>query len=221
VIPPDPGQPAARTSIRILLVADHCIVRECLCAVLAQQRGMTVAALAQSGKEAIAVATRLKPDLVLMDLALAGLSATDAAHRILAALPAAKILMLSSSVGADQVGDSTGTGAHGYVAKGAACTDLMCAIWTVMAGDRYISPHLAHASGGDETHAALWQRMSVREREVLRRTAAGLSTAHIALQLSLSPKTVNSYRSRLMRKLGLPNRSMLIRYALRHALSPA
>jgi two-component system, NarL family, response regulator NreC len=113
-------------------------------------------------------------------------------------------------------------GAHGYIVKEAVGSELSGAVAAVMAGGQYFSPQIAVSLQQGELNggvSGLWQRLTAREREVLRRTAAGISTAQIALQLSLSPKTVDSYRSRSMRKLGLANRSTLIRFAMRHSAS--
>jgi DNA-binding NarL/FixJ family response regulator len=181
---------------------------------------MAVIGLAATGEQAIRVAERLRPDLVIMDLALPGLHGTEATQLILGLLPRAHVIVLSSSSIEASVHLALQAGAKGYVVKEAVGTELATAVRTVMAGERYLSPQIGSAldefnpaDGGSRT---LWDDLSSREREVLRRTADGASALQIAELLSLSPKTIHTYRSRLMRKLGLANRSTLIRYAMQH-----
>jgi DNA-binding NarL/FixJ family response regulator len=213
---------SATPATRIVVVDDHAIVRECVRTILEREQGMTVVGTAATGEQAIVVAGRLKPDLLVMDLALPGLNGSDATRHILGLLPRAQVIVLSSSYVAESIRGALQAGARGYVVKEAAGSDLACAVRTVVAGDRYLSPQIdadfidGTPPGASET---LWEQLSAREREVLRRTAAGTPTAQIAQQLSLSPKTVDTYRSRVMRKLGLANRSTLIRYAMQHSLS--
>jgi DNA-binding NarL/FixJ family response regulator len=220
--PLKPSSPAART--RIVVVDDHEIVRECIQVLLQRQPGMVVVALAATGEQAIVVAERLKPDVMVMDLVLPGLDGTGATQRVLMLLPKTRIIVVSSSSAPEHVQGALRAGALGYVVKEGVGSDLVCAVTTVMAGNRYLSPQIAGcaiegALSARTTTGYLWEHLTPREREVLRRTAAGTPTAQIARQLSLSPKTIDSYRSRLMRKLGLPNRSTLIRYALQHSTS--
>ncbi len=206
--------------VRIVIVDDHEIVRECIRALLDRQNDMAVIGLAATGEQAIRVAERLRPDLVIMDLALPGLHGTEATQLILGLLPRAHVIVLSSSSIEASVHLALQAGAKGYVVKEAVGTELATAVRTVMAGERYLSPQIGSAldefnpaDGGSRT---LWDDLSSREREVLRRTADGASALQIAELLSLSPKTIHTYRSRLMRKLGLANRSTLIRYAMQH-----
>lgn len=203
-----------------MVVDDLAIVRECIRALLQRQSGITVVDLVSSGEQAIVEAKRLRPDLIVMDLVLPGLSGADATLLILQALPRARIIILSSSCEVEHVRVALRAGAQAYIAKEAVGSELAGAVATVMSGGQYLSPQIAASLQHDELNggvSGLWQRLTLREREVLRRTAAGISTAQIALQLSLSPKSVDSYRSRSMRKLGLANRSTLIRFAMRHS----
>jgi DNA-binding NarL/FixJ family response regulator len=207
--------------VRIVVVDDHAIVRECVRALLDRQNDMTVIGLAATGEQAILVAERLRPDLVIMDLALPGLNGTEATLLILGLLPRAHVIVLSSSGIAASVHLALQAGAKGYVIKEAVGRELASAVRTVMAGKRYLSPQIKgtfdECKRAAEDSRTLWEDLSSREREVLRRTADGASTLQIAELLSLSPKTIHTYRSRLMRKLGLPNRSTLIRYAMQHS----
>jgi two-component system, NarL family, response regulator NreC len=207
---------------RVMVVDDLAIVRECIRALLQREPGMSVVGLVGSGEQAVVEARRLRPDLVVMDLVLPGLSGADATLLILGTLPRARVIVLSSSCEVEHVRVALRAGAHGYIVKEAVGSELSGAVAAVMAGGQYFSPQIAVSLQQGELNggvSGLWQRLTAREREVLRRTAAGISTAQIALQLSLSPKTVDSYRSRSMRKLGLANRSTLIRFAMRHSAS--
>jgi len=216
-------RPSDHAPVRIVLVDDHSIVRECIGAVLEAQKDLIVVGFAATGDQAIAVTEALKPDLVVMDLVLPGLNGNDATQRILALDPRIRVIMLSTSYTSEHVASALRAGALGYVAKDAAGSELVRAVRTVMAGNRYLSPQINISCGDapqDSTARRFWERLSVREREVLRQTAGGASTAAIAAQLSLSPNTVDTYRSRLMHKLGFSNRSMLIRFALQQHLPP-
>jgi DNA-binding NarL/FixJ family response regulator len=202
--------------IRIVVVDDHAIVRECIRALLDRHHGLSVVGCAATGEQAVHVARRLRPALIIMDLALPGVNGTDAIRLILGRLPQTQIVVLSSSHLHESVQGALRAGASGYVIKEAAADELLGAVRTVMSGERYLSPQLGTAYGGptDTGCKGPWENLSQRERQVLRGTAEGASTAQIAQHLSLSPRTVDTYRSRSMRKLGLPNRSMLIRFAM-------
>jgi DNA-binding NarL/FixJ family response regulator len=208
----------------ILVVDDHGIVRDGIRSLLRRQDGMDVIGLAATGEQAVSAAQRLRPDLIIMDLVLPILNGIDATERILSSLPQTKIIVLSACYTSEHVYRALRAGAHGYVIKEAAGSELVCAVQTVLSGKRYLSPSIAAAFSGDRPNDAFarspLERLSAREREVLHRTVEGLSSAQIALQLSLSPKTVDTYRSRLMQKLGVSDRSTLIRFAIQHAMAP-
>jgi DNA-binding NarL/FixJ family response regulator len=208
----------------ILVVDDHGIVRDGIRSLLRRQDGMDVVGLAATGEQAVSAAQRLRPDLIIMDLVLPILNGIDATQRILASLPRTKIIVLSACYTSEHVYRALRAGAHGYVLKEAAGSELVCAVRTVLSGKRYLSPSIAAVFSdvcpNDAAAMSPLERLSAREREVLHRTVEGLSSAQIALQLSLSPKTVDTYRSRLMQKLGVSDRSMLIRFAIQHAMAP-
>jgi DNA-binding NarL/FixJ family response regulator len=208
-----------RPLVRIVVVDDHTIVRECIRALLDRQHGLSVVGCAATGEQAIVVTQRTSPDLVIMDLALPRLNGFDATRLILERLPQTHVIVLSSSCLPQSVRGALRAGALGYVIKEAVGEELLSAVRKVMAGERYLSPQIETAcdSGLNDTESkGPWDDLSQREREVLRGTADGSSTAQIARMLSLSPRTVDTYRSRSMRKLGLPNRTTLIRFAMQH-----
>jgi len=208
----------------ILVVDDHGIVRDGIRSLLRRQEGMDVVGLAATGEQAVSAAQRLRPDLVIMDLVLPILNGIDATLRILASLPQTKIIVLSACYTSEHVHRALRAGAHGYVIKEAAGSELVTAVRTVLSGKRYLSPSIAAVfsrdSPNDSDERSPLERLSAREREVLHRTVEGLSSAQIALQLSLSPKTIDTYRSRLMQKLGVSDRATLIRFAIQHAMAP-
>jgi DNA-binding NarL/FixJ family response regulator len=199
-------------------------VRDGIRSLLGRECGFNVVGLASTGEQAVLTAERLKPDVIIMDLVLPALNGIDATKRILTLLPQTKVIVLSACDTSEHVYLALRAGAQGYVIKDAVGSELVGAIRTVLSGRQYLSASIAAAFASvDEGQTAAQsplERLSSREREVLHRTVEGYSSTQIALQLSLSPKTVDTYRSRLMQKLGVSNRSSLIRFAIQHAMAP-
>jgi len=215
----------APASIRILVVDDHGIVREGLTLLLEREPGLKVVGVAATSEQAIASAVRLTPDVIVMDLALPELGGIDATERILKRLPQTRIVVLSASQSSEQVFRALRAGAIGYVVKGAASTDLVLAVKAASIGERYLSATITDLVvdgllSKPQSKSPI-ESLSTREREVLHLTVAGLSSAAIGTQLSLSRKTVDTYRSRVMEKLHVQDRSALIHFAIAHALGPA
>lgn len=209
---------------RVLVVEDHGIVREGLILLLERDAAIKVVGAAANGKDAVRAATQLRPDIVVMDLVLPELSGVDATERILADLPDTRIVVLSINISTEHIFRALRAGACGYVDKQAAGADLVRAIHHVADGDRYLSTAVATVFEGlDAASGALspLERLSAREREVLHLAVGGATSAQIAKTLSLSPKTVETYRSRIMEKLGVEDHVALIRFAIEHALTPA
>jgi DNA-binding NarL/FixJ family response regulator len=206
-----------RPSCGILVVDDHGIVREGLIALLTRQSDIPVLGSAVSGGEAIVAAQRLKPSIIIMDLFLPDMSGIEATKRILALLPLTRVIILSARHTIEHVYGGLRAGALGYVVKDAPTEELLHAVRAVTEGKRYLSPQLAPTLG-DETCYSLpkspLERLSMRERDVLHRIVAGGSSAAIGRHLALSPKTIDTYRGRLMAKLGVRNRSELIRFVV-------
>jgi DNA-binding NarL/FixJ family response regulator len=205
-------------SCGLLVVDDHGIVREGLVAMLKQQAGIQVLGSANSGQEAIGAALSLKPAIVIMDLVLPDMSGIEAMERILALLPLTRVIMLSARHTIEHVYRALRAGAYGYVVKNAAAEELVHAVLMVKEGKEYLSPQVAPTAIGDADCYRLskspLERLSTRERDVLGRIVAGASSADIAQHLSLSAKTIDTYRGRVMAKLGVRNRSALIRFAI-------
>ena len=210
--------------IRLMVVDDHGIVCEGLTALLEREESMTVVGSAATGREAVLAARRLKPDVIIMDLVLPDLNGIDATQLILAENPSTRVIALSACHSAEHVHRALRAGAHGYALKDAATRELVLAVKTVVAGRQYLSPAIAAAMAPGLSTESLRkspiERLSLRERQVLRRIVDGATSAAIAEHLSLSRKTVDTYRGRLMVKLGVDNRSALIRCAIEHELIP-
>jgi DNA-binding NarL/FixJ family response regulator len=206
------------TSCGVLVVDDHSIVCEGLIAMLKRQSGIQVLGSAISGADAIAAALRLKPTVVIMDLVLPDMSGIDATKQILKCLPLTRVIMLSARHTIEHVYRALRAGALGYVVKDAPAEELVQAVLAVAEGKRHLSAQVSTSISDGATCYSLpkspLERLSVRERDVLHRIVAGDSSAAIGQQLSLSPKTVDTYRARLMAKLGVCNRSELIRFVI-------
>jgi DNA-binding NarL/FixJ family response regulator len=207
--------------VRIVVVDDHGIVREGLMALLNRQEGMTVVGSASTGKAAILAAERLKPDIIIMDLMLPDLNGIDATERILSANRATQIIALSASHTAEHVCRALRAGARGYVVKDARGAELVEAVRAVASGKQYLSERAQiplDALRAGRLGKTPIERLSTREREVLHRIVEGSTSVAIAKELSLSRKTVDTYRARLMVKLGVANRTALIRLAIENEL---
>jgi DNA-binding NarL/FixJ family response regulator len=209
---------------RILVVDDHAIVRDGISAVLQQHPNLKVIGAVGTGREAVAAAVQLVPDVVVMDLMLPDLSGIDATQRILALLPSIHVVVLSVCHTSEHVFHALRAGARGYVVKEGVSADLVRAVLAVIAGERFLSPQITELVIGavlsNSKPLSPLERLSKREREVLHMTVAGSSSAEIAQRLSLSRKTVDTYRSRIMGKLGVSDLTGLIHFAIEHAMAP-
>lgn len=216
------NQPAA--PIRILVVDDHGIVRDGLSVLLNARSDMHVVGAAADGKAAVRAAAKWSPDVIVMDLALPELSGIDATALILAAQPQIRIVILSAWDTSEHVFRALRAGARGYVLKESAGADIVQAVAAVHNGERYLSPRLTGVliDGllGEQSPASPIESLSPREREVLHLTVTGASSADIGARLSLSRKTIDTYRSRVMGKLGVTDLAGLIRFAVAHEMAP-
>jgi two-component system response regulator NreC len=212
------------SQIRVLLVDDHALMRAGLCALLELEPDITVVGEAGSGEEGIARAAELKPDLVLMDLSMPGMDGLEATREVMALGQEIRVLILTMHAEQEYLLPVLDAGASGYVTKNSADGELLEAIRTVARGQVFLYPSgtrmlLKSFRGGGDGHAEdPLQKLSSREREVLSRTAEGFTSSEIGEQLQISPKTVDTYRQRLMEKLGMHHRSELVHFALRRGL---
>jgi DNA-binding NarL/FixJ family response regulator len=209
---------------RMLIVDDHSIIRDGLAALIERECNMKVVGFAATGEEAVAATQRLRPDMIIMDLMLPALNGIDATRRIVSEFPRTRIIALSACHTPEQVSRVLRAGALGFVFKTEAAAELLRAVQMVVAGKRYVSPAVSALFLGGALSMPIpkspFERLSCREREVVQLIVAGSTSLDIALHLSLSRKTVDTYRGRIMVKLGVTNRSALIRSALEYELPP-
>lgn len=204
---------------RLFLVDDHTIVRDGLRAML-QGGGHEVVGEATEPTAALAGILGTKPELLVLDLGLqdrSGLELLDTLRRRELAVPT---LVLTMSVQPHDVAEALRLGAGGYLRKDASREELLQAVRTVAAGGRHVGADLASAAASADTRpeAERLERLSPRERQIIALVARGQSSTSIGTHLHLSPKTVDTYRSRLMAKLGLADVTSLVRFAVRHGL---
>lgn len=205
--------------IKVLLVDDHAVLRAGLCALLDEQEDILVVGQGETADEGLQLVAETAPDIVVMDLGMPGMTAFEAMREIRDNHPKVGMIVLSMHKGNEIVTKALESGADGYVPKSSAHTDLLRAIRTVHGGKAYLHPSATmvlvrsiRSSGGAQV---LLSTLSDREREVMQWTARGYSSREIGEMLSISSKTVDTYRSRLMHKLNLEHRSELVELAYR------
>ncbi|MBL8095606.1 MAG: response regulator transcription factor [Anaerolineales bacterium] len=211
--------------IRVLLVDDHRVVRLGLRTLLESEFDIDVIGEAGNGVEAVAAAQALLPTVVVMDISMPEMDGLEATRRIRATCPDTHILILTVHAQERYLFPVLKAGGSGYVLKSTVDTELIEAIRAVATGGAFLYPsaqrmvledYLARTRSGAEQDA--YERLSEREREVLKLLALGHTAAEIAEQLSLSPKSVETYRARIMEKLDLDSRPALVKYALARGL---
>lgn len=212
-------------NIRVLVVDDHTLIRQGIVGLLQSQPDIEVVAEAGSAPEALAAATRLAPDVVLMDVSMPGTSGLEATRSIRAGSPATRVLILTIHDREDYLYEALRAGASGYVLKGADVQELLRAVRSAARGEMYLYPgatrtliedYVRSVRGGPDRDP--YDGLTEREREVLRLIAQGQTTAEIAKQLVLSPHTVQSHRDHVMAKLDLHSKAALIKYAIARGL---
>lgn len=207
--------------IKILIADDHPVVRQGLRHVIGGHPDWQWIGDASNGIEALQQIARLHPDVVLLDLDMPLTSGMDVLRLLQREPFSPKVLALSAATETEQAAEAIRLGAHGYLDKAARLTDFALAIQTVMRGDLYVSSELARSldlSAQRASDGSPLQSLSARERQVLRLVVNGYSSQKIADLLSLSPKTVDTYRSRLMLKLGADDLPALVRLAIREGI---
>ena len=208
-------------SIRVVLVDDHAILRSGLRKVLEAEADIEVVGEAESAERAVFEALSTKPDVVVMDVVMPGLSGIDGTPAVLRAAPGVKVLVLSMQDDPRYVREAFAVGAAGYVLKEAADTEVVGAIRAVAAGERYVHPALGArlvAADAEERKRADADPLSEREREVLRLLALGHTNQEIAKMLYISVRTAETHRAHIMQKLRLSTRAELVRYAIDQGL---
>ena len=214
-------------TIRVLLVDDHTVLRAGLKALLEAESDIVVVGEASTGEEGVEAAKRLKPDVVVMDLTMPGAGGLQALKDINALNIGSRVLILTMHSEDEYLLAVLEAGGSGYVRKTSADHDLTTAIRTVARDEVYLYPSAAKLLlqgfklKHEEMAADPVQKLSERERDVLRMTAEGYSSSEIGNTLFISPKTVDTYRARVMEKLGLTHRSELVRMAIKAGMLKA
>lgn len=210
----------ATTPLRLVLADDHPVLRAGLKVLLSAEPDFSVVAEADDGEGALVLAEKVRPDLILMDVSMPGMNGTEATRQIKKTHPELAVLALSVHEEVSFARTLLDAGANGYALKRSACDELVRAVRVVAAGGTYVDPAIAgqllrtgarrHANGNRDSVA-----LSDRETEVVRLLAQGLTMKEMAQQLSLSPRTLETYRARALEKLDLKTRAELVRYAIR------
>jgi two-component system, NarL family, response regulator NreC len=206
--------------IRILLADDHAVVRQGFKMILSAQPDMEIVGEAGNGREAIELAESLKPDIVVMDVAMPELNGIEATRRLSTSSPHARVIALSMHKDNVYVREILRAGARGYLLKDSVAADVVSAIRAVARGESYLSPAVSNAVLDDyRKHVTNpIDLLSSREREVLQMLAEGKTNKEIAVVLNLSVYTVDAHRGRIMEKLNVHSINELVRFAVRNGL---
>jgi len=207
--------------IRILLTDDHTLFRQGIKTLISAEPDMEVVAEASNGTDAVAVAAETRPDVILMDIGMAGLSSFEATRQIRKGRPEAKVLFLTMYDDEDYLVECMEVGAAGYVLKDSPAAHLISAIRDVHKGGSYLSPRMLSQLVDDfrsriksNHQMPRFATLTAREKEVLKVLAEGRSVKEIASSLNLSVKTVEAHKFNLMRKLDIHNKAQLVQYAI-------
>jgi len=213
--------------IKVFLADDHAVVRDGLRALLEAQADITVVGDAATGREAVRQVTRLKPDVVVIDIAMPELNGIDATQQIRESCPSTQVVILSMHGSAEHISRAMKAGALGYIMKESAGKEVGDAVRSVHARRRYLSSQISDTMVGDYLHLlqtasaqSPLDSLSSREREILQLVVEGKSSTEIANTLFLSPKTIETYRSRLMNKLRIHSLPDLVKFAVQHGITP-
>jgi DNA-binding NarL/FixJ family response regulator len=211
--------------LRILIADDHALVRQGLRSVLEAQTNWTVCGEAKDGREAVKLALKLRPDIVLLDVTMPELNGLDATRQICRGLPGTPILVLTMHESEELCGEAVQAGASGCVLKSDSPRQLLAAIEAVAAGGKYFprpTGHVPH-SGGQRGGGggAVQPRLSAREREIVQLLAEGRTSKEIASRLGIAFKTVDAHRTNIMRRLNVHAVADLVRYAVREHIIQA
>ena len=213
-------------NVTLLLADDHHVVRQGLRALLEADPDFRVVGEASDGLEVADLVERLQPRVLIVDLMMPGLNGLEVTRQVSKRSPQTRVLILSMHSNEAYVLEALRNGAAGYILKDSSATDLVHAVREVAAGRRYLSPPLSeraldtYRQRAKEATLDIYETLTTREREVLHLAAEGHSGSEIASRLSINPRTVETHRANLMRKLGLQTQTDLVRYALRRGIIP-
>ena len=217
-----------KRSIRILIADDHEIVREGIRRLVEQRPGWQICAEAKTGREAVALAQRFTPDVLVLDLTMPELNGLDATRQIKRALPDAEILLFSGEGDEALIHSAFEAGARSYILKTEISAHFLAAVEALSDHKPYFTPDVAEVvfnrfltSGSGPGAKVISSELSSREREVVQLVVEGRSNKEVAAVLGISPKTVETHRAAIMRKLRLESFSELVRYAIRNKIIEA
>lgn len=212
-------------TIRVILADDHAIIREGLRVLLEMHEGIKVVGVATSGREATQLVEAHKPDVAVMDISMPELNGIEAVKQMRALHPRLQVVILSIHATKPYVFRALQAGALGYLIKETAGPDVVDAVHAVHRGERFLSPRIADLLMDDlllkledETEQNPLNALSQREREILQLVAEGKTSQEIAGMLSIASKSVDTYRSRLMQKIGVTDMAGLIKFAIQHGV---
>jgi DNA-binding NarL/FixJ family response regulator len=211
-------------SVTVLLADDHPIVRQGLRHLLEAEPNIQMVGEASNGLEAVKLVERLKPDVLIVDIVMPGLNGLEVLKQVRERSPETCSIVLSMQSADVYVVEALKAGAMGYVLKETGPSELINAVHQVIQGQRYLSPRISERlidmliESSHKSTVDPYQTLTNREREILQMAAEGLSSAEIAKRLSISPRTAELHRGRMMNKLGLKNQTELIRYAFKRGI---
>jgi DNA-binding NarL/FixJ family response regulator len=209
--------------ITVFVADDHAIVREGLANLLGARPDIQVVGTAADGRDTVRQVEKLKPEVVVMDISMPQMNGIEAAREIRSRAPQTRVVILSMHSSTEHVFHALEAGACAYVLKESAASEIVDAVHAVHAGHRYLSPKVSEVMADNISRgsaASPLESLSKRERQVLQLVAEGRSSAQIAATLHLSPKSVDTYRSRLMQKLHIGDVAGLVKFAIQHGLTP-
>lgn len=209
---------------RIILADDHALVRSGIKALLAAMPGVEVVGEASDGAEAMLLVAELKPDLVVLDIAMKGMNGLEALRRLRADYPTTRFLMLSMYGSEEYVMQALNAGANGYLFKDSAATELEKALYEVKHGRQYLDSHISREALDNymkrvAQNGTPVEVLTPRQREILQLIAEGNNTKEIAYQLNVSAKTIETHRAQLMDRLDIRDVPGLVRYAIRTGIA--
>jgi two-component system response regulator NreC len=210
----------------VVLADDHAIVRQGLRAVLEVASEFQVVSEVADGLQVLGVVEQLRPNVLVLDVMMPGLNGLEITRQVRIRCPQTRVVILSMHADEAYVMEALRNGAAGYVLKDASTTEVAQAVREVAAGRRYLSQPLSeraievYAEKAQSAPLDLYETLTTREREVLQLCVEGCSSTEMATRLGISPRTADTHRANLMRKLGLQNQTALVRYALRRGILP-
>lgn len=209
--------------MKVLLADDHAVVRDGLRALLEAEPGIEVVCSVANGREAVREAKKLQPDVVIMDIAMPELNGIEATLQMQDVCPSSRILILSMHSTTEHIFRALRAGARGYLLKDSAGVEVVEAVRAVHAGQRYLSQKIAATVIDDYTaerhRTSPLDSLTRRERQILQLIAEGKTSAEAGTMLFLSPKTIDTYRSRMMHKLGIGDLPHLVKFAIQHGIT--